>query len=621
MIRRRWRLGAGVSMAVVAAAALVLVFSRPVYRAEARLRIEDNPPSPGVSPNISALSLFRAGGDPFENDLEVLTSRTLAENVVRSAALSVSLHAPRGWHRDSIFTSLAVEDSTVEATWTVAWRGEGLEIRMSSPRDSAVATVAPGQPVRFGGVRAVFRERRPSGPASVKLVTEPFDEAVRTLSREIGVERTRREANVLDLTYTHHDPGVADRVVSATLRHFVLMRSELFQRESGETVDSLRAVVTKTADELRAAESELEVMQRTSGLVAPEAQSEALVERYETALLALEEARAEQALLEGQMDRVRSEEDPIAAWTALVAAPAFLDNQTVGDLLTRLTELVEARAQLTSVRTLDSREVRTLDERIARLDGALRSLAAEYRTGLDQRESELTVRLGALEDRLGQVPGQVVELGRRQRAVRLLSELLVLTEQRLRQEELREALSFATVQVIDPPFVRFRPVWPRKRLGAAVGLLVGLGAAALAMVFTEAADTRIRTAADLETVTSVPVLGAPVLSDVSMGRGDLLAAVPGGSILVGCRGSDDLASRTLRVLGLPEDSAAGPVDDPSDAAAVAARGRPVIVVAAVGRSGRDDLGRSVHWLERAGAEVVGVLGAVETMKDQQALWG
>jgi hypothetical protein len=321
------------------------------------------------------------------------------------------------------------------------------------------------------------------------------------------------------------------------------------------------------------------------------------------------------------MERVRSEEDPIAAWTALVAAPAFLDNQTVGDLLTRLTELVEARTELVSQRTVDSRAVRTLDERIARLDGALRSLATEYRTGLDQRESELAVRLEALEDRLEQVPSQAVELGRRQRAVRLLSELLVITEQRLRQEELREALSFATIQVIDPPFVRFRPVWPRKRLGAAVGLLLGLGAAAMAIVFAEASDGRIRTAADLEAAAEAPVLGAPVLSASMAGGGGLRPVLPEGSILVGCRASDDLAARTLRVLGLPEDAATRPVDDPSDAAVVAARGRPVIVVAAVGRSGRDDLRRSVDWLKRAGTEVVGVLGAVESTRDRKALWG
>ena len=61
------------------------------------------------------------------------------------------------------------------------------------------------------------------------------------------------------------------------------------------------------------------------------------------------------------------------------------------------------------------------------------------------------------------MPARVAELGRRQRDVRLLSEIVVLTEQRLRQEELREALTYSNVQVIDPPALRDRPVWPRKK--------------------------------------------------------------------------------------------------------------------------------------------------------------
>ncbi len=111
---------------------------------------------------------------------------------------------------------------------------------------------------------------------------------------------------------------------------------------------------------------------------------------------------------------------------------------------------------------------------------------------------------------LAGVPAQAIELGRRQRDVRILSEVMVLTEQRLRQEELRQALTFANVQVIDPPELLPRPVWPRKKLGLLVAIMLGGGFALLGMVVVERADGAVRSAEEIRRIAGAPVLATPV---------------------------------------------------------------------------------------------------------------
>src|SRR5690606_9675494 len=160
-----------------------------------------------VSPTSGILNFLRIGGDPFANDLELLSSRSLAEELVRQGALSVRLQAPRGWHRDSVFVSLALSrpDTTARAQDEVSWGDDAsVTIEQLAPEDSLIGTFPVGDTIAFGGAEIAFAARKPDGPESVRLRFLPFGEAVRRERNRLRVERTRREANVLEIRY--NDP-------------------------------------------------------------------------------------------------------------------------------------------------------------------------------------------------------------------------------------------------------------------------------------------------------------------------------------------------------------------------------------------------------------------------------
>lgn len=623
LARRRWKVGLAVFVLVLAAVIAVLLLAHPVHRSEAKLRLGDPPPSGGVSPTAGLLGLWRPGGDPFANDMELLGSRSVAEGVVAAAALNAELDAPRGWHRDSLFVAFQAGRDTERATFQIEWTDEGsLSITRTAPSDSVVGTAAPGEEVSFGDVTVVSRPWQEGMPRTVRIATLPFAEAVRLTRQRLSAERVRREANVLDLQYDHTDPGVAQHAVSSWLDHFQELRSRLLERETTVTVDSLRARAETTLDQLRRAEEEMEAFQRRSRLVAPEVQSQVFAERYGEARTRLAELRLEREAMRSLLARVDSAANPAAVWTELAAHPRFLDNEMVGDLVTRLTDLEAQRKELALRRTEENPEHRMILEQLDDLDRMLRSLATSYATGLGEQLQQLETQVADLDTELATAPADAVELGRLQRSVRLLTEIVVATEQRLRQEELREALTFANVQVVDPPALRDRPVWPRRKLGLVVGLILASGFALLGMVVVERADGTVRRASQVRTAVGAPLLaavpwsangaGAPASREVT----SVLLRAGGGSAseLVVTPVDGRIAPAQVAAWLAPDEAGNGPRirTGPSPttygaAAEATGQGASVALLAVRGRTRLDELRRAANRLEEAGGRVAGVI--------------
>ncbi len=623
LARRRWRTGAVVFGVVVAVGLALLFLTRPVYRSEAALRLGEPPPSSGVNPSAGVLSFFQLGGDPFANDLELLGSRSLAEAVVDRMALNASLDAPAGWHRDSLLLELEAGHDTEEARFEVERLDDGaVEIRRVAPGDSLIGRVPPGVPASFGGITVAFQPAREDMPRRFALVTLPFREATRVTRSALAFERPRREANVVAIAYDDPDPGVANGVVGAAVESFIRLRTELHHRESTQAADSLRAVARETERELRVAEESLEALQRSRRMVAPTAQSEALVERQAELIAGLEQARATLHGLDQMLDRLGAVEDPSRSWTALLSYPTFLENETLGSMLLQLTELHAQREALATRRTPDNTELRLLDERIEYLDRSLREMAREYRAGLVDQIEATEPRVQELDRRLASLPGDALELSRRQREVRLLSEVLILTEQRLRQEELREALTHANVQVVDPPALRDRPVWPRKKLGLVVVLLLASGFGGLGMVVRDRSDPHVRRAADVERALGRPPLTVgPVEGATELDPAEV-------RLLAGRDGTGNEVVHMVPVNGTgPVPGIAGPrlrmgesIHGLRDAAALAAEGGPVVLVVEAGRTRRDELRRTAGWIEEAGGTVAGAILVLRTARDARIAW-
>ncbi|MGH7467531.1 MAG: GumC family protein [Longimicrobiales bacterium] len=669
LVRRRWRASTVVFALVFGLAAALVLTARPIYRAEAKLRIGEPPPSPGVSSGAASIFGFmRMGGDPFANDLELLSSRTVAEALVRDAALSATVIAPRGWHRDSLFAAFVTRDSTITATYSAQWlAADRIEVRRLSPRsvsgtepeaaekNPVVGTYQAGAAASFGGLDVVFRARKRNGPERIKITTLPFGEAVRRVGSRVVPTRTRRDANVVRVVFTDPDPGIARTVTESAVARFVELRTHIQQRESSQNIDSLRAVARETQAELTQSEAQLEALQRQHRLVDPSIQSEAFITRYTELGAGLEVTRSHLRAIESVLARADSTSTPGERWSKLLSYPAFRENEAVGQMLAQLNALEQQRRQLASRRTEQNLEFKLVLDQINYMDRALSSLAADLRTTLSDEITQHEALLVQMDSSLASMPRQGIELVRRQRATRVLSEVLVMTEARLRQEELRQALSFANVQVIDPPALRYKPIWPRKKLGLAVGWMLASLCALLTLVVTDRADRRVRRATQVTRITQAPVLGVAVRTRDGLrfstqelgavvqhasvnGRGPLriviapvgnmrsndLVGVLRQALLAPVPSLDEIPTSRSHALAVSNSSAevlqSNNLVDFASASAAAASEVPIALVLEAGRTTADDLERATELVRQAGGRIGGTIVVCDNARRAEEVW-
>lgn len=147
----------------------------------------------------------------------------------------------------------------------------------------------------------------------------------------------------------------------------------------------------------------------------------------------------------------------------------------------RTPELAQALAETTMTAlnqaNVDLRRARAAAEREFTGDRA-----AEARRGLDS--AELSLAAFYQRNRIVSSPELQMEESRLKRAVDMAQQIYVQLRMQAEQAGLQEVRNTPVVNVIDPPLVPIRRSWPNRRLGVALGLMIGLAAALTRLLLT-----------------------------------------------------------------------------------------------------------------------------------------
>jgi polysaccharide biosynthesis transport protein len=506
VVRRNALLIIGCTAVLVGATAYFTSRMIPVYQAATSIRIDEK------QSQLPALDILRlTSGTELDTEMEMLRSRSLAEEVADSLHYQVQLVAPVGETRDAMFASIEVSRDATGGQYQLNRQADGRFRVFDAVTDSMLGDVGAGGKLSLGGAQVQLAPAA-SQYESVQFLVLPFEDAVAMLEGLLVVSRPSREASLVQVSVEGTDAPLVRDVANLLTTRFIEGRRNVLQSETRSTVTFLREQLVKLSEQLRGAEDTLRVFREREQIVSLKDEASTGVTqladvRAQRNAIEAERAALTQFLADARSPSAARRPDGSSPYRDLAAFPTLLRNSATVNLLGTLSATEASRAELLPNATPRDPDLQTLDRRRRELEAQLEAICTTYLRGLGNQVAALDSTIATSERRLDQVPRRELRYARLDRDAKSLEEIVTMLQSRLKEAEIAQAVSDPSVRLVDPALLPSYPIRPNLSLNLALAGVAGLMLGLMAAFLREYQDKSVHTRRDVLFATGAPVLG------------------------------------------------------------------------------------------------------------------
>ena len=466
------RLILGILFFVVATAIIVTFTMSPRYTSTAIIEIERQAPKVApdqdvrqTDPNVDVWDQH----DYFQTQYDILKSRTLAANVIKSL----------GMGSDSRFTGQGESPGFVE--WITErfrpWvEGEGSDNTSDNTDEGSTQDL---------GVSSKLLNRY-----AKKLSIEPV-----------------RNSRLVHISFTSRHPELAAQVANQHVDQYIKRNLERHLGVTANAKEFLESELAKAKNRVNVAEIALNKFRKEKGVISLDNDgSDTVSVRLDDLNKRFTEAQADRIRLQGQYDLIQLRDDE--------SLPDVVSNSLVQQLKGSLTEVRAERAELDKIFTprypkmaevmareaeINARLNAEVDTIVASIQSAY--LAAKNREAAIGRELEEQRQLALKQKDVG------AEYEILKRDVDTARSLYTNLLKRLKDVDVAAEIRTSNVSVVDWAQVPTRPSSPKKLLYILVASLVGGLVSVATALFLEYLDNTVRTPEEVERHLHLPTLG------------------------------------------------------------------------------------------------------------------
>jgi len=480
--------------AVVISVSLYTLLMKPVYEVSTTLHVRDEKVRGGGV--LDDLGLSRQ--NPVETEIEILKSRTNAEDVVERLNLTWQV-AEQSEGLD--FRILEFASSAEIPAYSVEITGpETFLVRDSTKRVLGQGT--SGKRMQQENLTLVLDGLKGKAGDGFKLTLLPFNDVVGALRDGVRASEVGKGTNIIRASYQSTDPVRARQVVN-TLATVYLERSILLKTEEArKSVEFIEKQLEEVRTLLDSAEKSLEVYKREAGIVRLDSEAQSLIERLSLA----EKERSAISLRRRQVDFALETLNTAIELEQGYAPSVLLDDPVVAALAQQLAALeVERRGLLVEV-TEAHPLMQALQDQIREIQSKLLSIYQSTRQSLSVRIASLTADMDRYEAGLRKLPAAEQQLARLTRLATVNADIYTFLLQKHEEARIARASTISNISVIDSAITPDRPVKPQKKknllLGLIVGTMLGIGLA----FFQEYLDDTIKDADTAKRILGLSIL-------------------------------------------------------------------------------------------------------------------
>ena len=502
VVLRHWRLV--VLLTVVVAAASWFSGRTQVTRYQSQLTVQISSSKQMFARldnmNVDELALQT---DPVLSEALILTTQALALEVVDGLQLQVEVSDP-GVYRDEVFARIVVDSSYTPGRFVLVRRGaQGYAVQ--DPGGAELASGTYDQPATLGGV--TFTVLPGSREETIPFRVTRRDEAAAWVGGGLSY-RVREGTTAVDITFTATDRFLVPKILNAAALALRLDGARRGREIAARKRSYIAEQLARADLAYRAKLADLQQYKEGEQISDLSVQEQAVVQsiqalEQERQLLAVQRSTLQQALGEPGADI------GVETLNRLAAVEGIAQNTALGFQIQSLLTLYDERRSVTAG-ALGLRErspqVGAIDERIRQGHAALRGTIAASLQGLEARREALDNRVEGMRRELRTFPGKESRIAQLQLETSILNDTYRYLLGQYEAARLQEATIAPYINLLDPASPSYSTgttLREKTMLGVLVGLLLGLAAA----FFLEYLDQTIKTAADVERVMGIPVLG------------------------------------------------------------------------------------------------------------------
>lgn len=532
----------------LAASFIYLRFASPVYNVSAAVLVkEDDPKSQAMKGMDGAMgALQNMGGfsvaSSFDNEVEILHSRTLIQKVVTDNRLYISHYQDRATGFDPLLYKTSPvevfmspeEASNLDAgvTLKMGYTTEGKisvdaeyyikkdgklkkhEMSQSFEQLPAVMTTPVGAITFSLNADTLMTKADMSLKATI---VSPVNAAI-AYGGNLSVEPTSKTTTIAQIALQTENTALGEDFINLLVGQYNSDANDEKNQVALRTAEFIEERIGIINKELGSTETKLANFKQKSGLTDLKANAQIALEEN----TAYEKQRLENATQISLVGFLKNYINDPANAGEVVPANVGLKDNGLSEVINQYNLMVIEMKNLLRTSSENNPAVINLKTSITAMEGSLRTSVESVLKGLLIAKADLDRKARSIESRISDAPAQEKEFMTISRQQEIKAQLYTLLLQKREENAITLAATANNGRIIEKPLAGNAPVSPKKPIIMLAGLILGLAIPVGFIYLRDLLKYKIETRADVEKLTNVTILAELPATKTQAGKGAIV---------------------------------------------------------------------------------------------------